>query len=88
MLLGDLTEGTVFQFFFSTARSLFMIGYLLLSLGDGLFSVGFENFTLTVNLSLFYAVAVTLSLLGFARSILQAINFLNTRAEAVSGLQQ
>jgi hypothetical protein len=39
---------------------------------------------------MFYTVAVVLSLLGFAKSVMQAINFLNERVEAEavsSGLQ-
>lgn len=87
MILGDLTERTVFQYFFSTARALFFMAYLLLSMGDGLISTSYENFSLTVNLTLFYTIAVTLSLLGFASSILQAINFMSERAEETSGLQ-
>jgi hypothetical protein len=87
MILGDLTSKTVFQYFFSTARALFFMAYLLLSMGDGVFNTSYENFSLTVNLTLFYTVAVLLSLLGFARTILQAINFMHERAEASSGLQ-
>ena len=87
MILGDLTAKTVFQYFFSTARALFFMAYLLLSMGDGVFNTSYENFSLTVNLTLFYTVAVLLSLLGFARTILQAINFMHERAEAESGLQ-
>jgi hypothetical protein len=87
MILGDLTAKTVFQYFFSTARALFFMAYLLLSMGDGMFNTSYENFSLTVNLTLFYTVAVLLSLLGFARTILQAINFMSERAEANSGLQ-
>ncbi len=87
MILGDLTEHTVFQYFFSTARALFFMAYLLLSMGDGAISTSYENFSLTVNLTLFYTIAVTLSLLGVASSILQAINFMSERAEATSGLQ-
>jgi hypothetical protein len=87
MILGDLTAKTVFQYFFSTARALFFMAYLLLSMGDGVFNTSYENFSLTVNLTLFYTVAVLLSLLGFARTILQAINFMSERAEANSGLQ-
>ena len=82
MILSDITEGTIFQYFFSTARALFVIAYMLASLGDGVFSVGYENFSLTVNLTMFYTVAVVLGLLGFAKSILQAIHFLNEKAEA------
>jgi hypothetical protein len=87
MILGDLTAKTVFQYFFSTARALFFMAYLLLSMGDGVFNTSYENFSLTVNLTLFYTVAVLLSLLGFARTILQAINFMHEKAEADSGLQ-
>jgi hypothetical protein len=87
MILGDLTSKTVFQYFFSTARALFFMAYLLLSMGDGVFNTSYENFSLTVNLTLFYTVAVLLSLLGFARTILQAINFMHEKAEASSGMQ-
>jgi hypothetical protein len=87
MILSDLTAKTIFQHFFSTAQALFFMGYLLLSMGDGVFSTSYENFSLTVNLTLFYTVAVLLSLLGFARTILQAINFMHEKAEANSGLQ-
>jgi hypothetical protein len=87
MILSDLTEKTVFQYFFNTARALFFMGYLLLSMGNGVFSTNYENFSLTVNLTLFYTIAVLLSLLGFARTILQAINFMHERAEASGNLQ-
>jgi hypothetical protein len=87
MILSDLTAKTVFQYFFGTARDLFFMGYMLLSMGDGVFSTTYENFSLTLNLTLFYTVAVLLSLLSFARTILQAINFMHERAEAGSNLQ-
>ena len=87
MILSDLTAKTVFQYFFSTARALFFMGYLLLSMGNGVFSTSYENFSLTVNLTLFYAIALTLSLVGFARTLLQAINFMHERAEASNNPQ-
>jgi hypothetical protein len=87
MILGDLTSNTVFQYFFGTARALFFMSYLLLSMGDGVFSTSYENFSLTVNLTIFYTIMVLLSLLGVARTILQAINFMHEKAEASSNLQ-
>ena len=88
MILGDLTRGTIFQQFFNVARSLFLIGYLLVSMGDGVISTSFESFSLTINLSMFYTFTVVLSLIGLARTVLQAINFMNERAELASGFQQ
>ena len=87
LIMGDLTARTVFQYFFNTARAVFVIAYLLLSIGDGVISTRYEDFSLTVNLTLFYTIAMAFSLLGFASSILQAINFMSERAEATSGLQ-
>ena len=87
MILSNLTERTVFQHFFSTARALFFMAYLLFSIGDGVVSVSYENFNLTLNLTMFYIIAMTLSLLSFARAILQAISFMSERAEESSGLQ-
>ena len=86
MILGDITAKTVFQLFFTTAQALFFMGYLLLSMGDGVFSTSYESFSLTVNLTLFYTIAVTLSLLGLAKNILQSINFMHRKAEASSNL--
>jgi hypothetical protein len=86
MILSDLTERTIFQYFFSTARAMFVVAYLLLSMEGTIISTSYENFSLTVNLTMFYTIAMTLSLLGFASSILQAINFMSERAEATSGL--
>ncbi|MCW4053815.1 MAG: hypothetical protein NWE84_02690 [Candidatus Bathyarchaeota archaeon] len=87
MILSDLTAKSVFQYFFNTARALFFTGYLLHSIGDGVLCTSYENLNLTVNLTLFYTIAVTLSVLGFARTVLQAINFMHEKAEFSSNLQ-
>jgi hypothetical protein len=81
MFLSDLTQDTIFQHFFNTARQIYIIGYLLLSMGDGVMSLSMENLSLNVNLTIFYGIAVLLSLLGLARSILQAIEFMGKKAE-------
>jgi len=85
MSLGDLTERTIFGCFFDFARALFVIGYLVFSVGDGMFNVVYENFSLTVNLTLFYAFAALLGMLGVATSVMQAVYFMSERAE--SGLK-
>jgi hypothetical protein len=82
MILGDLTERTIFQYFFGVARALLVVFYLVLSMGNGTISVGFENLSLSVDLTMLYAIAALLSLLGLARAMLQTINFMNERAES------
>jgi uncharacterized ion transporter superfamily protein YfcC len=82
MILSDLTANTIYQYFFNAGRALFTIAYLVFALGDGVLNLNLENFSLTVNLTVFYAIAATLGLLGLARSVLQAVNFMSERAES------
>jgi len=79
MIIGELTSGTVFQHFFNAAKALFVIGYLILSLQGGIFGITVENVNLMVDLRLFLIIAMLLSLLGLAKSVLQAINYLNEK---------
>lgn len=81
MIIGDLASGTIFQYFFNVAKALFVIGYLIVSLGGGIFGVTFENIRLMVDLRFFLAVATLLGLLGLAKSVLQAVNYMNEKAE-------
>jgi uncharacterized ion transporter superfamily protein YfcC len=81
MIVGDLASGTIFKHFFDAAKALFVICYLILSLKGGIFTVGYQNLSLTVDFRPLIAIVTFLSLFGFAKSILQAINFLNEKAE-------
>ena len=81
MIISDLTSGTIYQHFFNAAKTLFVIGYFILSLKGGVLGFTFENVNLMVDIRLFLAIAMLLSLLGFAKSVLQAINYMNERAE-------
>jgi len=78
---GDLVAETVFQHFFSVAKALFVVGYLTLTLNGGILNLNYMGVSLTVDLRLFLSAAVLLSLLGLARSMLQAINYANKRSE-------
>jgi hypothetical protein len=81
IILGELTSGTIYQFFFDAAKSLFMIGYLILSLNGGTLGIAVQNVNLVVDIRIFLTIATLLSLLGLAKAILQAINFMSERAE-------
>jgi hypothetical protein len=81
MIVGDLASGTIYQYFFNVAKALFVIGYLILSLGGGIFGVTFESVRLMVDLRFFLAIAMLLGLLGLGKSVLQAVNFMSEKAE-------
>ena len=85
IILSDLTAKTVYGCFLSAGRAIFTIAFVVFALGDGGFHVSYQSFTLTVDLTTIYAIVALLSLLGLARSMLQAISFMSERAE--SGLK-
>ena len=84
MIIGELTAGTVFHHFFNGAKALFVILYLIFALNGGTVGVTVQNVNLIVDLHLFLVVAMLLGLVGFAKSVLQAINFLNEKTEHTS----
>jgi len=81
MVIGELTAGTIYQYFFSAAKTLFVISYMIMSLGGGIIGMTYENISLLVDLRLFVVIAMLLGTLGLAKSVLQAINFMNEKAE-------
>lgn len=83
MIIGEFTAGTIVHHFFNAAKALFVILYLVFSLNGGIVGITVQNLNLIVDLHLFLVVAMLLGLLGFAKSVLQAINFLNKKAEHV-----
>ncbi|MEM3596945.1 MAG: hypothetical protein QXJ53_02280 [Candidatus Bathyarchaeia archaeon] len=81
MIVGEFTSGTIFQFFFAAARDLFVIGYLLISLNGGLIGGSFQNINFVLDIRIFLMLTVLLGLLGLAKTVLQAINYVSEKAE-------
>jgi uncharacterized ion transporter superfamily protein YfcC len=84
MVVCDLTSGTILQHFFSGAKSLFVIAYLIFSLNSGILEYTFGSVNLIIDLRLFLVVAMLLEMLGLAKSVMQGINFMNEKAELPS----
>ncbi len=81
MVVSDMFSGTIFQHFFSGARSLFVIAYLIFSLNSGLLDYTFGNVKLIIDVRVFLEVVMLLELLGFAKSMMQAVNFVSGKVE-------
>lgn len=81
IIIGEITSGTIFKYFFDAAKALFVICYLIFSLNYGIFSFTYQNLSLIFDFRQLIVVVTLISLLGFAKSIIQAINFINEKAE-------
>lgn len=83
MVIGEFASGTIYQYFFGAGKALFVVAYLISSLNGGIISMAFEGTNLLVDLRLFLVIAMILSLLGLAKSVIQAINLMNEKAELI-----
>lgn len=81
IVVGELTSGTIYGQLFGIARALFVVFYLMLSLNDGIFKATFQNIDLMVDFRFFLVFSMLFGLLGLARSVFQAINYVNERVE-------
>lgn len=82
MVIGDLASGTILQHIFNAVKASFVIVYLVFTLNAGIFNYTVGNLNLMIDLRLFLVIAMFLGLLGLAKSVLQAMNFLNEKSES------
>lgn len=81
MVAGDLASGTIFQHLLNAVKASFVIVYLMFTLNTGIFDYTVGNTSLIIDLRVFLVIVMFLGLLGLAKSMLQAINYLNEKSE-------
>lgn len=81
VIVAELTSGSILQHFFNGAKALFVIACIIVWLGTGTFSLTFQNLDFVVDIRVFLTIAMMLSLLGLANSVLQTIDHVNEKAE-------
>jgi len=81
VIIAELTFGSILQHFFNGAKALFVIAYIMVWLGTGTFNLAFQNLNFVVDIRMFLTIAMMVSLLGLAKSVLQTIDYVNEKAE-------
>jgi hypothetical protein len=81
LIAGELTGGTVYQHFLNVAKALFVVGYLMLSMNSGVIELTLGSIRIAVDFRLILTAAVLLSLLGVAKAVLQAVDYMSEKAE-------
>jgi len=83
IMIAELTAGSIFHYFFDAAKSLFIIAYLAVALGTGMFTLTVQGMNFVVDIHLFVLLAMLLALLGLAKSVIETIDYVNEKAELV-----
>lgn len=81
IIIAELAAGSIFQHFFNAAKALFIIAYLMVALGTGIFSMTIQGMSFEVDIHLFLLIAMLLALLGLAKSVIQTIDYINEKTE-------
>lgn len=83
----EFTKGTVFYHAFSIANSLVIVLYFSYIMNTAVINIPIEQFNLMIDLRFFLAIFVLGGILGFAKSMLQLLNWMNEREEQWLSLQ-
>ena len=77
----ELSSGTILKYAFSAARALILIMYFVYALHGGIITTEMEMAHIMVDLRGFLAMLIFVNLLGLAKSILEAVDFLSEKEE-------
>jgi hypothetical protein len=82
VVASELASGTIFQHAFNIGKALILMIFIVYALQGGIISIDIMNIHLLADLRIYLAMLLTIDLLGLAKSVLQAINFLSEKAES------
>ena len=81
IFLTELFSGTIIKYIIEFSKSLFIIFYFVASLNSGIIDVSMENVSIIVNLRFFLLMLVLINVIGMAKTVLSAVNFLHEKSE-------
>jgi len=82
VVASELTSGTIFQHAFNIGKALILMIFIVVALEGGIVALDFQVLHLVADLRVYLAMLLTIDLLGLAKSVLQAINFLSEKTES------
>lgn len=80
-IISTLVTDMILQHVLNTAKELFVVAMLVSSFRSGILTFNFDNANIVVDLRILLTVATMFGILGLAKSVLEAINYVNEKAE-------
>lgn len=81
VVASELTSGTIISYAFSVGRAIVLLVFFVLALNGGIIESDVMGLSLWVDIRIFLMMLVTIDLLSLAKSVLQAVNFMQESAE-------
>jgi len=86
VVASELTSGTIFQHALNIGKALILIIFFVLALNGGILKLDLDvmelaRLRIVADLRVYLLMLIAIDLLGLARSVMQAVNFLSERTE-------
>jgi hypothetical protein len=86
VVASELTSGTIYQHALNIGRALILIIFFVYALNGGIAKLDIDiarsqRVSVVVDLRIFLLMLIAIDLLGLAKSVLQAVNFLSEKAD-------
>ncbi len=81
VVISELLAGTILQYALNIGKTLMFMALFIYALNGGFMAFDFEILHIEIDLRVFLAMLLTISLLGLAKNLLQAIDFLAQKTE-------
>ncbi len=78
---SELTAGTIYQHAFNVGRAIIFLVFFVLALDGGIMQFDALGMHVWTDVRVYLMMLITIDLLGLAKNILEAVNFLNAKAE-------
>jgi hypothetical protein len=86
VVASELTSGSIYQHALNIGKALILILFFVFALNGGILKLdidiaGTQRVSLVANLTIFLLMLIAVDLLGLAKSVLQAVNFLSEKTD-------
>lgn len=81
VVAGELTRGTIFQHALNVGKAIVLLVFFVLAFNGGVIDLSVQGIRIGVDLTVFLMMFITIDLIALARSLLQAISFMQGKAE-------
>jgi hypothetical protein len=78
---AELTKGTIYQHAFNVGKAIVLLVFFVLAFSGGIIDVTVQGVHIRADLTVYLLMLITIDLLGLAKSVLQAIDFMHEKAE-------
>jgi len=81
VVAAELTRGTIFQHALNVGKAIVLLVFFVLAFSGGIIDTTVRGIHIRADLTVYLLMLITIDLIGLAKSLLQAVDFMHEKAE-------